>query len=620
MRLFRLLPVTVLVACCLATPPVVVRRDTPLRYRVAPDGKTKIALPTKEQLDFQDNEIGALIHFEMATYTGSEPCPSPLPEPSVFNPSSIDTDQWMVSIAALGAKFATLTAKHNCGFTLWPSKVKFQTSNKQIISYNYTVEQSPVHGMDIVKSFVDSARARNIGPGLYYSVPNNKFLNIHDHKFGPTPVGPGQVSVDRQAYDQLAIDQMTELWTKYGKFTEIWFDGSYLDSQIGGIKSLLEAHQSQAVGFNGCTAQGRCVIANPARWIGNEDGNAPEENWSSGLERNGDSSSPHFCPAVCDTTLQAGRRWFFGKGQSLRSFRDMVDVYHNSVGRNCVLELDVTPDQRGLIPDDHAALYKRLGDFINSCYGNPIDTGAKHTVHNNGTYSISFESPTSIDRIVLMEDQRDGQVIRSYQVQAKVVSAGDSGDLSTVPWSLVSNGTSIGHKKIDIFEKGVINVTGVMISPTFVDTPKWRSVSVHLCLQSSSAYSEIQAEAYTSKNGTNVEQTSDTGGGDNVGWIHNGNWLGFRQVDFGGNGATRFTVRVASGASSGIKGVIHVALDSPTSTPICSLAVSNTGGWQSWKSISAGLNTVTGVHAVYLTFTSDQAADFVNVNWFKFSQ
>ncbi|KAJ6436410.1 transposase-like protein [Purpureocillium lavendulum] len=412
MRLFKLLPVAVLAVCCSATPPVPVRRDTPPRYRVAPDGKTKIALPTKEQLDFQDNEIGALIHFEMATFTGSEACPSPLPGPSVFDPSEIDTDQWMDSIAALGAKFATLTAKHNCGFTLWPSKVKFSTSDKQIISYNYTVEQSPVHDMDIVKDFVDSARERNIGPGLYYSMPNNKFLNIHDHVFGPTPVGPGQVSVDRQAYDKLAIDQVSELWTQYGKFTEIWFDGGYLEGQSSGITKLLQEHQSQAVGFGGCTAQGRCVIANP----------------------------------VCDTTLQTGKRWFFGKGQALRSFRDMVDVYHNS---------------RGLIPDDHAALYKQLGDFINSCYGKPVATEAKHTKHDNGTYSITFESPTSIDRIVLMEDQRDGQVIRSYQVQAKMVSGVDAGN-----WSLVSKGTSIGHKKIDIFEKGVINVTEVMIMDT----------------------------------------------------------------------------------------------------------------------------------------------------------
>ena len=50
----------------------------------------------------------------------------------------------------------------------------------------------------------------------------------------------------------------------------------------------------------------------------------------------------------------------------------------------------------------------------------------------------------------------------------------------SVPWSLVSNGTSIGHKKIDIFDEAV-TVTEVMVNTTYVDIPKWRSVSVHLC-------------------------------------------------------------------------------------------------------------------------------------------
>ena len=46
----------------------------------------------------------------------------------------------------------------------------------------------------------------------------------------------------------------------------------------------------------------------------------------------------------------------------------------------------------------------------------------------------------------------------------------------------MSNGTSVGHKKIDLFAEAV-TVKEVMISTTFVDTPKWRSVSVHLCDQ-----------------------------------------------------------------------------------------------------------------------------------------
>lgn len=196
----------------------------------------------------------------------------------------------------------------------------------------------------------------------------------------------------------------------------------------------------------------------------------------------GDPQSPYFCPAECDTTLQTDDRWFFGVDQPLRSIEEMIDVYHKTVGRNCLLELDLTPDRSGLIPANYAARYKQLGDFISSCYEKPVASHAAHNADENGVYTIKFDYPTAIDRIVLMEDQTNGQVIRSYQVQAKVVDSQDANGTLAVPFTLVSNGTSIGHKKIDIFQKAV-SVTEVLIKTTFVDTPKWRSVSVHLCDQ-----------------------------------------------------------------------------------------------------------------------------------------
>jgi hypothetical protein len=135
-----------------------------------------------------------------------------------------------------------------------------------------------------------------------------------------------------------------------------------------------------------------------------------------------------------------------------------------------------------------------------------------------------------------------------------------------------------------------------------------------------SAYSTIQAENYSAHNGTQTETTSDTGGGQDVGWISNGCWLAYAGVDFGSAGAKQFLARVASGAASGISGLVEVALDSPSATPVGSFAIANTGGWQSWKTVPANISTVTGVHTVYLVFSSGQPADFVNVNWFTFSQ
>ncbi|SFE39517.1 glycoside hydrolase family 16 protein [Streptomyces mirabilis] len=132
------------------------------------------------------------------------------------------------------------------------------------------------------------------------------------------------------------------------------------------------------------------------------------------------------------------------------------------------------------------------------------------------------------------------------------------------------------------------------------------------------AYSAIQAESYDSQSGTSTETTTDTGGGQDIGSLAGGDWALYKGVNFGSTAATQFYGRVASGAASGVSGLVEVRLDSRTSTPIGSFAVGNTGGWQSWRTVPANITGVTGTHDVYLTFTSGQSADFVNVNWFDF--
>ncbi|MFI6849301.1 glycoside hydrolase family 16 protein [Kitasatospora sp. NBC_00085] len=134
-----------------------------------------------------------------------------------------------------------------------------------------------------------------------------------------------------------------------------------------------------------------------------------------------------------------------------------------------------------------------------------------------------------------------------------------------------------------------------------------------------SAYGTIQAEAYSGQSGTELETTTDSGGGQNLAALANGDWALYRGVDFGATAARQFKARVASGAAGGVSGLVEVRLDSPASAPVGSFAVANTGGWQSWTTVPANISAVTGKHDVYLTFTSGQPADFVNVNWFTFS-
>ncbi|MEU8197054.1 glycoside hydrolase family 16 protein [Microbispora amethystogenes] len=133
------------------------------------------------------------------------------------------------------------------------------------------------------------------------------------------------------------------------------------------------------------------------------------------------------------------------------------------------------------------------------------------------------------------------------------------------------------------------------------------------------ARSTIQAEAYQAQSGTQLETTQDSGGGQNVAYIGNGDWLRYDKVNFGSTAARQFRARVASGAAAGVSGLIQVRLDSPTATPIGDFAVGNTGGWQTWQTIPANIAGVTGTHTVYITFSSGQPADFVNLNWFTFA-
>ena len=87
-------------------------------------GHSDIVRPNKVQRDWAEAEIGVLIHYDMQVFRpdyvwrryGSHP------DPSAFNPTDLDTDQWMEAAAALGARYAVLVAKHGSGFSLWPTE------------------------------------------------------------------------------------------------------------------------------------------------------------------------------------------------------------------------------------------------------------------------------------------------------------------------------------------------------------------------------------------------------------------------------------------------------------------------------------------------------------------
>jgi hypothetical protein len=129
-------------------------------------------------------------------------------------------------------------------------------------------------------------------------------------------------------------------------------------------------------------------------------------------------------------------------------------------------------------------------------------------------------------------------------------------------------------------------------------------------------YPVLQAESATELSGVETEDTEDEGGGQNVGWINKDDHLRFDNFDFGDVPAAQVRLRVASG--SGINGRLQVRLDSRDATPVGELSVSNTGGWQAWRTNTAALQPVSGVHTVFVTFTSNDGGEFLNLNWLQF--
>ena len=73
----------------------------------------------------------------------------------------------MESITALGANIAVLTAKHGCGFLLWPTNSTLPDGSPY--GYNVGAGGAGIQ-LDVLAEFAASAKAAGVGYGFYYSI------------------------------------------------------------------------------------------------------------------------------------------------------------------------------------------------------------------------------------------------------------------------------------------------------------------------------------------------------------------------------------------------------------------------------------------------------------------
>ena len=188
-----------------------------------------------------------------------------------------------------------------------------------------------------------------------------------------------------------------------------------------------------------------------------------------------------------------------------------------------------------------------------------------------------------------------GELIRAGYNQKLEIN-----DINRVDFLIQGTTSLSGEYQQIIWDLGVIrNYTGSPATPTPTPGPI-------------SAFSQIEAESYNTQSGIQTE--SCTEGGQNIGYIENGDYAVYNNVDFG-SGATSFQARVASATSGGN---IEIRLDSTSGALVGTCSVAGTGDWQTWTTSTCGVNGVSGTHNLYLRFTGGSGYLF-NMNWFEFT-
>ncbi|HEY8997942.1 MAG TPA: alpha-L-fucosidase [Edaphobacter sp.] len=389
--------------------------------------------PTPAQLHWQDLEIGVIIHFSTNTFLNRE-WGDGTAAPSTFNPSHVDTDQWMQAAKSGGANYAVLVAKHHDGFALFPSE-----------HTDYSVKASPWLGGkgDLVRMASNSAHKAGLGFGVYLSP-----WDRHDKRY-PDPA----------AYDKYYLSQLGELARSYGPLTEFWLDGAGSAGRTYDFDKIVEelrTYQPNTIVF----ADTALYKNADARWVGSEDGSVPYENWNV-IDRAG---YLRWRPVEADTPLRK-LHWFWHPNDeaSLLSVDELVAIYNKTVGRGAQLMLGLAPDDTGRLPESDAARLHEFGDAIRKLYGpdanlavktpHTLNTSATSTAVDNNidtfwsaperhaTLELTFAKPVTFDRALTMEWLNEGQRVQAYSIDIWQNGA----------WKTITSAQAIGHKKIDIF-------------------------------------------------------------------------------------------------------------------------------------------------------------------------
>jgi alpha-L-fucosidase len=457
-------------------------------------------VPSENQMRWQEMECYAFVHFSLNTYTdqswgfGNE-------DIRLFNPKNLDCRQWARICKEAGMKGIIITAKHHCGFCLWPSQYT-----------EYSVKNAPWKDGkgDVVREMADACKEYGLKLGIYLS-----------------PWDRNNPDYGKPEYITYFRNQLKELLTNYGDIFEIWFDGANGGSgYYGGANETRVIDRTTYYDWKNTyrmirELQPNIVIWNDGgdrgdlRWVGTEEGYVGETNWSL-LNATGEVEWPmlHYglengnawVPAEVNTSIRP--EWFYHPAEDgkVKTVPHLLDTYYQSVGRNATLLLNfpIMPD--GLIhPNDEKAalefaravkesfavnLAEKARASATNVRGNSKEFEAARAIDGNkDTYwaaddqvthaslTVDLGKPMLFNRFMVQEYIRLGQRVRSFTVDAFIDGQ----------WKEIARATTVGYKRIlrfpgvtasqvrlnitDSKSCPVISEIGIYNAPVFLDAP-----------------------------------------------------------------------------------------------------------------------------------------------------
>lgn len=157
--------------------------------------------------------------------------------------------------------------------------------------------------------------------------------------------------------------------------------------------------------FNGCGLSPNAVL-----WIGTESGHSPGPIWNTQTGCASGAGTPYgsqYVPKEVDLTLQNDDTWFYREGTGYRSLKEMVGIYHDSVGRGGNMLLNIAPPINSTLPAAAMDTYAALGAFIRNCYGDGAMAAASALASGAcltgdcTTVTLELDAPHAMDRFLL---------------------------------------------------------------------------------------------------------------------------------------------------------------------------------------------------------------------------